>query len=318
MTRVLLIVAVSVLGLNLQGTAEAKKPKNPPAQPAPAAEAPLQPATPTDADPPPPAPPAPAPTPPPEATTPPRGTNGDWLDPTEKAATRLVFIGGRYRATIVPKFLLNLFVDEGRTVVSHSAGLEFDIRHDHFSVIPNITYTEYGLSDTLFLQKNKAAGVAGNYSFVGSNLKGIFIGTDVLWSSHVHANIDIEYGLGVGVGVILGDLVNNWVYADGQGPLVNSTGQHFSGCRTVADGSGCNPTDHSNADTAKVNRYVEPNWFNGGPTPTLFARIAPTFGLRFKPMRDMEARLQFGVSLTEGFFVGFSANYRLPYEGAVK
>ena len=56
---------------------------------------------------------------------------------------------------------------------------------------------------------------------------------------------------------------------------------------------------------------------SGGPVPAFYLRIAPTVGLRFKPTRDIEARLQFGYSLTEGFYFGLSANYRMPYSGKV-
>ena len=42
-----------------------------------------------------------------------------------------------------------------------------------------------------------------------------------------------------------------------------------------------------------------------------FARIAPTLGVRFKPMRDLELRIQLGVSLTEGFFFSVGGNVRV-------
>ncbi len=118
--------------------------------------------------------------------------------------------------------------------------------------------------------------------------------------------------MGVGVGVVFGDLVNNWVYYDSSGSLVSSDGQHFSSCKTEQDGASCSRAEH-NSTVAKVNRFVEPNWFGGGSVPTFFVRIAPVVGLRVKPLRDVEARLQFGLSLTEGFFFGLSGNYRLPY-----
>jgi hypothetical protein len=102
------------------------------------------------------------------------------------------------------------------------------------------------------------------------------------------------------------------VHPDSQGALVGSDGSRFSACVSEADGPGCSRADHMNADTAKVNRYVENNWYSGGPVPTLFPRIAPLIGLRVKPIRDVEARFQFGFSLTEGFFFALSGNYKIP------
>ena len=46
----------------------------------------------------------------------------DDTDVTEKPGKTYYFIGARYRGTIVPKFLLNMFVDEGgslRAELSH-------------------------------------------------------------------------------------------------------------------------------------------------------------------------------------------------------
>jgi len=69
-----------------------------------------------------------------------------------------------------------------------------------------------------------------------------------------------------------------------------------------------------------VGGYTEPSWFNGGSKPNFFPWIGiPQFGLRFKPIKAMEARLQIGFSLT-GFWFGLSADYGFekPTEKAPK
>ena len=253
-----------------------------------------------------------------EATSPPpAGAAGDWRDPSEPAGKRQLYIGLRYRGTIVPQFVMNAFVDEGRTVFSNSVGVELDVRKDRFSLVPHVVYTEYGMQDTLFLDKDKDRNLAANWSYVNSSLKAIYAGVDLLWSVRLHRTLDFEAGLGVGVAYVFGDLVVNWVYANQGGPLVTNDGkQRFSGCRSELDGVGCNRLEHMGAEVAKVGGHVEPSWFSGGPTPAFFARIAlPILGLRIKPIRDVEARVQFGYSLTEGFFFGVSGNYRLPVGG---
>ena len=186
------------------GSAAAKKPKRPrppaadpvpppveeppPAEAAPPAEAP--PADPVDD-----APRVEKKEPPAE---PPDHVAGDWRDPTEEPNTKMLFLGIRYRGTIIPRFVIGLFADEGRTVFSNSFGLEIDMRHDGYSIIPSFSYTDYGMQDTLFLQKGKDAGNPANWSFINSNLKAIYLGVDILWSAHLNRNVDLEYGLGVG------------------------------------------------------------------------------------------------------------------------
>jgi hypothetical protein len=210
--------------------------------------------------------------------------------------------------------MINLFVDEGATVYSNSIGIELDMRKDGFSLIPNITYSEYGTGDILFKQKSKP-DIAGNWSVVNSSLKGLFFGADLLWSAQVTPNIDFEYGAGFGFGVIFGDLINNWVYEDQNGPyFAASNGKHYSMCQSEDPSKpGCNKGDHQNADVAKVGGYTEPSWVNGGSKPNVYPRIMfPLLGMRFKPIKQFEGRLTLGFSITEGFLFGFSGNYGFP------
>ena len=72
----------------------------------------------------------------------------------------------------------------------------------------------------------------------------------------------------------------------------------------------CDPSTHSNATTAKVGNYVEPNWFQGGAVPVIFPHVAGQIGLRYKPIKQLETRLAVGISLT-GFWFGLSADYGL-------
>jgi hypothetical protein len=242
------------------------------------------------------------------------GEAEDITDVTEKDGLKYYFLGLRYRGTVIPKFMINLFVDEGATVYSNSIGIELDMRKEGFSLIPNITYTEYGTDDILFKQKNKP-DFAGNWSVVNSSLKGLYFGADLLWSAQISKNVDFEYGAGFGIGVIFGDLMNNWVYDSGAtGDYYSaSNGKHYTKCGSANTQQGCNVQDHQNADVRKVDNYLEPSWVNGGSKPNVFPRITfPLLGLRIKPIKQFEGRVQIGFSLTEGFLFGFSGNYGFP------
>ncbi len=285
--------------------------------------------------PPPAATPPPAPTPPapePAATIPPADPKavgvgldksdqpepkdkGTSSDVTEKPGQTYYFIGLRYGGTVIPKFMLNIFVKEGATIFSHSVGAEIDIRKDGFSMIPSLSYTEYGTGDVLFLEKNKDDKIAGNWSMVNSSMKALYLSADLLWSAPISKNVEFEYGAGFGLGIIFGDLVTNWVRFDPNGKLTSSDGRKFSPCQVAGEGgggSGCNITDHTNASVAKVGGYAEPSWANGGSKPNLFPRILLHLaGVRIKPVKQFAGRLGLGFSITEGFWFGFSGNYGL-------
>jgi hypothetical protein len=238
----------------------------------------------------------------------------DIHDVSEKEGKTYYYVGLRYRGDVVPKFMENIFVDGGKTIYSNSIGLEVDIRKDGYSLIPALTYTEYGTGDILFVQKGKDQTDPGNWSYVNSGLKAIYASVDLLWSVPVNKNIEFEYGFGAGIGVVFGNLIDNWVYVTPAGKTADFTGSNgvgYSKCNTVADGAGCNPADHQNATTNKVGGYIEKSWAGGGSVPNIFPSLTfPELGFRFKPIRQMEARVGLGFSLT-GFWFGLSGDYRI-------
>ena len=237
-------------------------------------------------------------------------------DVDEKKGQSYYFIGAHYRGTVIPKFMVNLFVDEGATFYSNNVGLEIEIRKDNFSLIPAISYVEYGFDPVLFLEKGKDPNNVGNWSAVGSSLKAIYATLDVLWSTNLDNKkmFAFEYGLGLGVGVIFGDLMNNWVQKDAAGALVSSSGTHYTQCQAeLAAGTGCNRLDHKNPDVPKVytngQPYVEKKWFDGGSIPNVFLHLAlPEIGIRFKPIKNFQMRLTTAFTLT-GFMFGISGYY---------
>lgn len=237
-------------------------------------------------------------------------------DPRELPDTWYIFFGARYRGNILPQFILNLAVNEGTTVYSNSVGIEAEFRKNGFSIVPALTFTEFGMDDTLFLEKGKADGLAGNWSLVGSGLKGIYGSADFLWSKKINKMLDFEFGFGVGIGTTFGNLKVNWVYEDPNGSIVSSGGRRFSECKTdvgsgAGSGAGCTPRDHSFAKVSKVNGYDEPSWFNGGSKPSFLPLLTVPVGLRIKPVSQFAGRVQVGLSLT-GFWFGISGAYGLP------
>lgn len=234
-------------------------------------------------------------------------------DVSETPERTYLFAGLRYRGVVLPKFLLDAFVEGGQTIYSNNIGLELDIRKNGFSVIPALTYSEFGTNDILYKDKG-ASDFVGNYAVGNSSLKAIQATVDLLWSTKIHRMIDFEYGIGLGVGFVFGDLLNNWVKEGTGNPQYSANGKTYVQCdteevRTPSTGSGCNTRDHQASKVARVGGYLEPSWANGGSKPNVIPWVAiPQVGLRFKPIKQFEGRLSLGLALT-GFWFGFSGSY---------
>jgi hypothetical protein len=257
----------------------------------------------------------PANEPPPEPPPAPLVTTSDPSDPTELPGKSYQFLGLRYRGNIIPAFALNLFVNEAPTIYTNAIGIEFEHRKDGFSIIPSLTYQEYGTGNVLLLDNTGDRNINGNWSVINSSMKGIYANLDVLWSTQLNKNFAFEYGFGVGIGTLFGDLGINWVRPAGAGEtpdVTSSDGRGWKLCQTEGEGglnSGCNRRDHQNASVAKVGGYVEPSWFDGGARPNFFPWLSvPQFGLRYKPAKDFQARLGVGFALT-GFWFGLSGSW---------
>lgn len=263
---------------------------------------------------------------PPEAV---KTDEGSQTDVREREGKNYYFIGGFYRGTIVPQFMMNMFVDGGRTVYNSAAGLQFDIRKDGFSIIPQVILAEHGMEPTLFLEKGKAAGEAGNWTVVAADVKALYGGVDLLWSAKMAKNFDFEFGFGVGFGVLMGDIMNNWVWkspnaADNKlTTTANGTSYSFAPCTTTGDDNGlaansvdrgCKAINHKMSEVDKVGAhygsdgklvygYTEPGWTHGGSVPSIFPWLSlPILGLRIKPIKALVLRVQTGFSLTGFYF----------------
>lgn len=239
---------------------------------------------------------------------------GEWdiYDVDEKPGKYYFFLGLRYRGNLIPAFLLNMFLDEGKSIYTNQIGVEFDIRKDGFSLIPALSYHEIGTGDILFKQKGTPASTIGNYSLVESSMKVVYASVDVLWSAQISKNVAFEYGAGFGIGAVFGDLQNNWVKLDPNGPFTSEDGRRFTRCTTEeGPGTGCNRADHQNSQEIKVNGYTEKSWFEGGSKPAVFPWLAvPQIGLRVKPIKNFVGRIGLGFSLT-GFWFGINGSYGL-------
>jgi hypothetical protein len=221
--------------------------------------------------------------------------------PVELPGKTYYAVGVRYRAIIVPKFMMNMFGDGGRTILANGIGPEFIIRKDAFEYQFSALFTSYPMDATPFKAKSDGAEA---WEIVESKIKVLYLAADFAWSQDFAPEFALNYGFGAGVGFVWGDLYRTQAYP---GPGANpSTGEGFLPC--TAPGNP-NPS-YCNDDNNHYNGYTEPNWANGGSKPVIFPWLALQTGVRYKPHRNFIARFDAGFG-TSGFFLGLGADYGL-------
>jgi hypothetical protein len=226
-------------------------------------------------------------------------------------------LGARYRGIVLPAFVTGIFARQAQSQYFNNFGVELDIRRDGFSITPSLTYLGMGTDPILFADKSKPEEFARNWSQITSQLKGIMIGGDFMWSTPIDRTVFLEYGIGVGLAVMFGDVGVNWVYRDASGafvPCATTTSDITAGVTSAAN-TGCSPTMHdTNNNPARVGDYKEPSWIDGGSKPNVIPWLSmPQLALRVNPAPEFQARVGGGMSLIGPWF-GVSLSYGFPQE----
>ena len=237
-----------------------------------------------------------------EATAEPTGDAAASDSPVELPGQTYRFVGLRYRGVIVPKFMVNLFGDGGRTVYVHGVGPEFAIRKDGFEYVFSLWWAGYKMDDTPF---KSSSDPATGWEIVKSDLNIIYLTTDFLWSQEVGSQVSINYGMGAGFGFVFGDLHRVQAYP----PNGDASRPPEDWQKCTAPG---NPNfgDFCGSDNDHYGDYTEPSWANGGSKPVIFPWLVAQTGVRFKPSRTFVGRFDLGFG-TSGFFLGLGADYGL-------
>jgi hypothetical protein len=230
--------------------------------------------------------------------------------PVELPGKSYLFVGARYRAIIVPQFMINLFGDGGKTVLVHGFGPEFAIRKNAFEYNLSIWYAGYGMDPTPFKAKDDGREA---WELVESKLKIIYLTADFLWSQDFSPEFALNYGLGGGFGIVFGDLVREQAYP-GEGADLN-TGAGFEPCPGQIENPTTAPPGTPSAEycddsNEHYSGYTEKSWADGGSKPILFPWFVLQTGLRYKPHRNFVARFDAGFG-TSGFFLGLGLDYGL-------
>ena len=219
--------------------------------------------------------------------------------PIEEPGKTYHFVGLRYRGIIVPKFMMNLFGEGGRTVYNHAFGPEFTIRKDAFEYVFSLWYASYAMKPTPFKASSDPEPA---WEIVESKLKAIYLTTDFLWSQEFSPEFSLNYGMGAGFGIVFGDLFRTQSY-----PPSGQAGdpETYEPCIAV---NNPNPT-YCDDENEHYPGYKEPSWANGGSKPIIFPWLVLQTGVRYKPHRNFAARFDVGFG-TSGFFIGLAGELR--------
>lgn len=218
--------------------------------------------------------------------------DADW-SPEEKGGETYYFVGARYRAVLVPQFMVNMFADGGRTFFVNGFGAEFAVRRDNYEILPSIWFADYSFDATPF--KGKADG-ADAWELVEGNLKVLYLTSDFLFSIPITKELAFNYGGGAGLGLVLGNITRTEGYFP-NGLPGSPDGSGLVKCRAPGDGRDgqCPPDGEYN--------MKDDAW-------PIFPWLAVQTGLRYKPHKSFVARFDLGFS-TSGLFFGLGADYGL-------
>ena len=221
----------------------------------------------------------------------------------EEASTYL--IGVRYRAIVVPKFLINMFgVDGAATLGVSGVGPEFAINQKDFEVVLSGWYAGYGLSPTPFKGPNDGDEA---WEIIESNLHQIYLTADFSWKHHLSSQWDFTLGAGAGIGIVFGDLWRNEAYWNG----TDAAGIPYSPAYP-----GDPYTNLAECPAANVPNSIEcpidGEYRVNGPAEAwpVYPWLTFQTGLRYSPVKQFVGRLDIGVG-SSGFWLGLGADYGL-------
>jgi len=227
--------------------------------------------------------------------------------PAENAKDTYYFVGLRYRAHIIPKFMMNLFGDGGTTVVANAVGPEFTMRKDNFEYVFSAFWTGYHMPWTPFKGSSDSRYA---WERVKSEINVLYFTTDFNWTHQISPVFGLNFGIGAGIGVVWGDLFRrqawpqNWDYKNPDAYVSCAQDPRLGG-DPHTDPRGVDYCDRSNRH---YGNYSEPSWANGGQKPMFFPWLALGPGIRVKPHRHVMFRVDMGWALV-GPYVGIAGNY---------
>jgi hypothetical protein len=232
------------------------------------------------------------------ATDPADGTLAPVPPRSAEASTA---IGLRYRGLLLPKPVLNWFVDGGKSVYVHGVGPELSIPDGSGEYLLSAWLAFYSMSPVAL----KGSGdVEEAWEIVESQMKSLYLTVDYLWSTPLGERLALTYGGGAGLGFLFGNLKRTQAALEASGSTGNP--DDYAAC----SGQGQPNTRYCDDSNTHYAGYGEPNWLHGGSKPVVFPWLSGQVGLRYRMHEKLVTRLDVGVA-TSGLFLGLGADYSL-------
>jgi hypothetical protein len=217
------------------------------------------------------------------------------------------WLGARYYGVVIPKFVMNMLADGGRTLVVPGGAFTFTTQATDAEITLGLGYLSYRMGQTPIKPHGEPDT---EWELMSSTLQGLTFTVDLMWSFNLDAEGKVAFRVGGAAGVgwmFLGDLYRVQSY-----PASGKPGDPASylACKGPNDPRGtfryCNALDK---DAAHYPGYAEPDWFHRGIRPRVFPwLVLPQLGFSFKPAKNFAIDLDTGVTIS-GFLT--SAGFRV-------
>jgi len=231
------------------------------------------------------------------------------------------FLGVRFRNFIIPKFMINLFVEGGSTVNAFEFGPELTYRRGPLELDMHLGYADYSMDGFLFKERGDPDRA---FELASSDMKLLVASIDIMANIPIDQEGRFSFLIGgdVGVAGVLGDLFRSQAYPkkfnrnNPDQPVAASPDDPSAWGECTGAGRPGAVDDEGQAYCDASNNhyrgYSEASLANGGGKPFIVPYLSlPHIAFRAKPFKDTQLRLDTGFSIT-GFFFGLGAGYRLP------
>jgi len=248
------------------------------------------------------------------------------IDPYEAKDEDYFFLGGFYRHTFQPEWMLNWFFEESTGTNNPGGGLQFTWRKNSFSVVTSIWYLRAFVDGPFRANGDPVDEI----EIIDSDVHAIFASADFLWSTDFNDVFALEYGIGVGLGGVFGEMRRTEAYPqnalspDGPDGVHDrqESGPPYVACNGINDPLPTSPTqaeiDNGTDPDAMFPQFCDDNAVSMGrgghfnvkaDLPPVFPWLSiPHIALRIKPIAQLLIRVEGGFSTT-GPFVGGSLAY---------
>lgn len=207
------------------------------------------------------------------------------------------WIGGGYRGFVIPKFVMNIVGDGGRTVVAPGGVVSVTRPSGDLDLVFSLGYALFLMPPTPF----KPSGTPDTeYEIIQSDLNALTASFELLWNVPLDQQKRFRFRVGAGFGLgytFLGELYRRQSY-----PANFTPGDPYTylPCYGPNNPPGsfryCNSLDK---DANHYGAYAEPSWFSGGVRPLVYPWVAlPILGLSFRPTPRIAIDLDIAPTLS--------------------